>query len=40
MGSGFDKVFRPEKKRAAAYGKMYGTYTSLSGSLTGLLRAL
>ncbi len=40
MGSGFDKIFTPDKKRAAAYRKLYGTYTSLGGSLTGLLRAL
>jgi L-ribulokinase len=40
MGSGFDKVFKPDKKRAAAYGRMYATYTSLGGSLAGLLRKL
>jgi L-ribulokinase len=40
MGSGFDKIFKPEKKRAAVYGKLYRTYTSLGGSLTELLRAL
>src|SRR5208283_3276888 len=40
MGSGFDKIFKPDKKRAAAYEKLYSTYTSLGGSLTGLLRAL
>ena len=40
MGSGFDKIFKPDKKRAAAYTRQYGTYTSLGGSLTGLLRAL
>jgi L-ribulokinase len=40
MGSGFDKIFKPDKKHAAAYGKMYRTYTSLGGSLTGLLSAL
>ncbi len=40
MGSGFDKIFKPDRKRAAVYEKLYGTYTSLGGSLTGLLRAL
>jgi len=40
MGSGFDKIFKPEKKHAAAYGRLYATYTSLGGSLAGLLRAL
>jgi L-ribulokinase len=40
MGSGFDKIFKPDKKRAAAYARQYGTYTSLGGSLTGLLRTL
>ena len=40
MGSGFDKIFKPDKKRAAAYGKLYSTYTSLGASLTGLLSAL
>jgi len=40
MGSGFDKIFKPDKKHAAAYGKLYRTYTQLGGSLTGLLSAL
>ena len=40
MGSGFDKIFKPDKKRAAIYGKLYATYTSLGRSLTELLRTL
>jgi L-ribulokinase len=40
MGSGFDKVFKPDSKRAAVYGKLYKNYASLGGSLEGLLRSL
>jgi L-ribulokinase len=40
MGSGFDMTFKPDRKRAALYDKMYQRYVSLAGSLEGFLRAL
>ncbi len=40
MGSGFDKTFTPDRKRAALYDKLYAKYTSLAASLEALLRTL
>ncbi len=40
MGSGFDKKYTPDKKRAALYNKLYGAYMDLGKSLEGLLRRL
>jgi L-ribulokinase len=40
MGSGFDKTFKPDSRRAAAYAKLYDRYIALGGCLEGFLRAL
>jgi L-ribulokinase len=40
MGSGFDKVFKPNRARAAVYQAGYKRYVELSRSLEPLLRAL
>ena len=40
MGSGFDRTFKPDSKRAAVYAKLYGKYIALGGCLEGFLRTL
>jgi L-ribulokinase len=40
MGSGFDKTFKPDSKRAAVYAKLYEKYVALGGCLEGFLRSL
>jgi L-ribulokinase len=40
MGSGFDRVFKPDAKRAAWYRTAYGRYLELGKALEGLLRGL
>jgi L-ribulokinase len=40
MGSGFDKVYKPDSRRAAAYAKLYEKYVALGGALEGFLRTL
>jgi L-ribulokinase len=40
MGSGFDKTFKPDSRRAAVYAKLYEKYVALGGCLEGFLRAL
>jgi L-ribulokinase len=40
MGSGFDKTFKPDSKRAAQYAKLYEKYVALGGALEGFLRTL
>ena len=40
MGSGFDMVFTPDRKRAAAYSRLYAKYLALGKALEGLLKAL
>jgi L-ribulokinase len=40
MGSGFDRTFTPDRKRAALYTKLYERYAELGRSLEPLLRAL
>ena len=40
MGSGFDKTFTPDRKRATLYDGLYKKYVALASSLEGLLRTL
>jgi len=40
MGSGFDRTFKPDRRKSALYGKLYARYATLGGSLEGFLRAL
>jgi L-ribulokinase len=40
MGSGFDKVYKPDRATAAKYQALYGRYTELSRNLEPLLRTL
>ncbi|MGA2640032.1 MAG: ribulokinase [Spirochaetia bacterium] len=40
MGSGFDKVYRPDRARSSHYQGLYRRYTELSKSLEPLLRTL
>jgi L-ribulokinase len=40
MGSGFDRVFRPDAKRSAFYRKAYERYLELGTALEGILRKL
>ncbi|HUJ74360.1 MAG TPA: ribulokinase, partial [bacterium] len=40
MGSGFDKVFKPDRARAAVYNDLYKRYSDLARSLEPLLKAL
>jgi L-ribulokinase len=40
MGSGYDKTFKPDRKRAAVYQSLYKRYTELGKSLETLLGAL
>jgi L-ribulokinase len=40
MGSGFDKTFTPDRKRATLYKKLYERYVGLGRSLEPLLRTL
>lgn len=40
MGCGFDMVFKPDRKRAAMYDRLYQKYLALGRSLEGLLRTL
>ncbi len=40
MGSGFDRVFKPDARRAAYYRKAYTRYLELGAALEGLLKKL
>jgi L-ribulokinase len=40
MGSGFDRVFTPDARRAAFYRKAYVRYLELGAALEGLSRKL
>jgi L-ribulokinase len=40
MGSGFDKVYKPDRAKALLYLELYRRYTELSRSLEPLLRKL
>ena len=40
MGSGFDKIFKPDRGKASLYQALYRRYTDLSRSLEPLLRTL
>ncbi len=40
MGSGFDRTFTPDKKRAARYTALYGRYQELAKSLAPMLSSL
>jgi L-ribulokinase len=40
MGSGFDKVFKPDRRRADYYRASYRRYVALAGSLEGFLKSL
>ena len=40
MGSGFDKTFKPDRRRAALYTRLYRRYMDLGKALEGLLRSL
>jgi L-ribulokinase len=40
MASGFDKVYKPDRKRTSAYTRLYRKYLALGKSLEGLLREL
>ena len=40
MGSGFDKVYKPDRTRTSRYQALYRRYTELSRSLEPLLRKL
>lgn len=39
MGSGFDIVFTPNRRRAAVYAKLYQKYANLAATLEGFLRS-
>jgi hypothetical protein len=40
MGSGFDKVYKPDRAKTSRYQGLYRRYTELSRSLEPLLRTL
>jgi L-ribulokinase len=40
MGSGFDKVFKPDRAMAAKYNELYRRYTELSRALEPILKEL
>jgi len=40
MGSGFDRTFTPNKKRADRYNALYGRYQRLAMTLEPMLRSL
>jgi L-ribulokinase len=40
MGSGFDRTFKPDPRRAAHYRKAYTRYLELGVALEGLLKKL
>jgi L-ribulokinase len=40
MGSGFDRVFKPDARRAALYRKSYSRYLELGAALEPLLKKL
>jgi L-ribulokinase len=40
MGSGFDRTFKPDRRRAAVYGRLYGKYAEAGTQLESLLRRL
>jgi len=40
MGSGFDKVFKPDRAKSARYQALYARYTELAKSLEPIVRAM
>ncbi len=40
MDAGYDRTYKPDRKRAALYDKLYKRYVSLGGALEGILRTL